>query len=134
MKRLLQLLAAAVLLGAVAAPASACHLTSALSSFVYALSDDCRKGDELSVRASSNEFLHALATLVCDADKAIAFNEHVDISHPPDLRCTYLGYDKGKGSKLLGYELRVPEVVAAAQPDDPAPRMDRAPAAPASVQ
>lgn len=130
MKGLLQRLAVIVLLGGVAAPASACHLTSALSIFVYALSDDCRQGDELAVRASSNEFLRALAARVCDSDKAIAFNEHVDISHPPELRCTYLGHDKDKGSKLLGYELRVPEVVAEARPSDPAPRMDTAPAAP----
>jgi hypothetical protein len=130
MKRLLQLLAAIVLLGAVAAPASACRLTSALSSFVYSLSDDCRKGDALVVRASSNEFLRALAARLCDADKATTFNEHVDISHPPELRCTYLGYDKDKGRKLLGYELVVPQATAV-RSSDPAPRMETAPSAPA---
>jgi hypothetical protein len=119
MKRLLQLLAAIVLLGAVAAPASACRLTSALSSFVYSLSDDCRKGDALVVRASSNEFLRALAARLCDADKATTFNEHVD-----------LGYDKDKGRKLLGYELVVPQATAV-RSSDPAPRMETAPSAPA---
>jgi len=131
MKRLLQVLAAVVLVGGVTASASACRFTSALSGFVYSLSDDCRKGDELNVRASNSQLLHALALRLCDTDKAITINEPIDISHPPELRCSYLGYDRDKGAKLFGYDLKVPESPAAAQASAAPTRTQAAPSSPA---
>ena len=132
MKRLPQVLAAIVLLGGVSASASAstCRFTSALSGFVYSLSDDCRKGDELYIRASNSQLLHALALRLCDTDKAITINEPIDISHPPELRCSYLGYDRDKGQKLSGYELHVPDVPATARTNDAAPHTQATPTAP----